>query len=499
MVKGGSMLNTCPVSNLGELKLRIPCDRPSQEAEITCHQTYRCLSQVLGLPPGRPATTAVPLPNITLFANGQNTPFASCLVIWQACQGMTQRPYQVWQTAGEFRVWEYQGSSGRLRYRLPQALGDGGWDMRVIVMHLLLAACVTQRDRPWEEDVVINDQLIAEFLGWHQRKDLNRLQKLLLLEAWMRQASALEVEVFWQQRGPIPAVHLPFAPLWLVRPTYHVATAKDGSTYLSGLSFQVRAGPWATYFLQRHQARPKTAYYQYGWLPRSLPAKIMQLWKRYPGSVVLLLHLLFQSRVRQEPLTKVATLLKLIYGDQAVQQAWHQAELRRKLITTWELDLYPLFDYGFRPLFREDCYPRAIQPDWFTAQELPDDPEEAFHYWVNRPPEAKMNSKQKWLQLFNAAICLEEFPADWPMNFRPKWKKTPAKPRSRPAVGHPITGALVRQARLQQHLSQRQLAALLHKSQSWLRDIEAGRYSLKPKDVALLQTVLPNLAGTPAG
>ncbi|MCS6782829.1 MAG: helix-turn-helix transcriptional regulator [Gloeomargarita sp. SKYBB_i_bin120] len=446
------------------------------------------MSQLLTLPHGRPATTAVPAPNVALYQNGRNTPFASCLVIWQACHLMTQRPYHAWREDNGFLVWEYQGPSGRLRYRLPRADWEQR-DMRVVTMHLLLAACATQKSRPWEEALVLNDRLVAEFLGWPQRKDLNRLRKLLLIEAWMRQAAALEVEVSWQRRGQIPAVHLPFAPLWRITPTYHIATAKDGSTYLSGLSFQVFAGPWATYFLNREQARQKTAYYQYGWLPRSLAPQVMHLWKRHPGAVVLLLYFLFQLRLRREPQTKVATLLKLVYGDTLLQSAWHQANLRRQLMAGFEADLAPLFDYGFRPLLAEPFYPRALWPWWASAQEVPDDPEEALEYWMTQAPAPKTNSKQKWVQLVNAAVQVTAFPADWPAKAPPKERST--QPNLPTPAG--LTGTFVKQARLQKRLSQRQLCALLNKSQSWLRDIESGRYRLKPQDMALLQTVLNQL------
>jgi transcriptional regulator with XRE-family HTH domain len=42
-------------------------------------------------------------------------------------------------------------------------------------------------------------------------------------------------------------------------------------------------------------------------------------------------------------------------------------------------------------------------------------------------------------------------------------------------------------------MSQRQLSLLLHKSQSWIRDIERGRYPIKAQDVQLLASVLPDL------
>ncbi|MCS7030662.1 MAG: helix-turn-helix transcriptional regulator [Gloeomargarita sp. SKYG116] len=456
-----------------------------------CQQVTNCLSDVFIVPPGKPVTTDYPQANVTLFENGKQQAFASCLVIWQACHLMTQRPYHRWQPVNGFITYEYHSQAGRLIYRLPHRYWEqDDVDIRVILIHLLFAACATQKVQPWADPVVIHDRIIAEFLGLHQRKDINRLKKLLLIESLVRQACTLEVEIFWQKRGQIPPVHLSFAPLWSAKPLYHIAKAKDGSPYLSGLSFQVVAGPWSTYFLNRQQARQTSAYYQYGWLPISFAPQIMHLWQRHPGCVVMLLYLLFRRRVSQECSTKVGTLLKLIYGEDYLQRAWHQSEVRRRVMATFESDLEQLFQYGFRPLFADDTYPPSIQPWWFTTRDIPDDPDAALDYWAEKARATPLtnNSRKKWSQLLNAWVSLTEFPEDW------RTENAQGIARSKPRVSaqatSAITGAMIKQARLQRGMSQRQLSALLHKSQSWIRDIESGRYKIKPKDIALLASVL---------
>jgi len=460
--------------------------------DSACQQVSDCLSHWLTVPQGKPATTDYPQANVTLYQNGKNQPFASCLVIWQACHLMTQRPYQQWQPAGEFMTYEYESRAGRLIYRLPRQ-GAKNRDMRVVLIHLFLAACATQKARPWEEEIVIHDRIIAEFLGLNQRKDMNRVKKLLLIESLVRQACELEVEIHWQAKGRIKAFHLPAEPLWFARPTYHLTTTEDGSHYLSGLSFRVLAGRWSTYFLNPQQARSKTAYYQYGCLPMSLPPKIMYLWQRHEGAVVMLLHFLFRLRVGQDRSAKIATLLKLIYGEEYLQIAWYKSDVRRKLITSFEADLEQLFYYGIKPLFENSTYPEFIQPWWVSAQNLPDDPEEALNYWteVAQAEKAMINSKQKWSQLLNAAITIREFPEDWQAE-TPK-KEIKSKTSRKATAVHSLTGAMIKQARLRQGISQRQLSTLLHKSQSWIRDIELGRYKIKPKDVQLLASVLVDL------
>jgi Predicted transcription factor, homolog of eukaryotic MBF1 len=61
-------------------------------------------------------------------------------------------------------------------------------------------------------------------------------------------------------------------------------------------------------------------------------------------------------------------------------------------------------------------------------------------------------------------------------------------------IASQITGDTIKQARLQQGISQRELSTLLHKSQSWIRDIESGRYQVKPKDMQILASILKNLS-----
>jgi len=495
----------CPVSALSE-SVGEPCGEKEHHndrlsiAEIValspsklCNKVFLCLTNLLTTCQGKPPQTDYPQANVTLYQNGSSQPFASCLVIWQACNIMTRRAEHEWQADEDGAVYEYQGRSGKLTYRLPRAVSEiGDIDIRAVLMHLLLAACATQKSRPWEEEVILNDRVISDFLGLKQRKDMNRFQKLLLIQSFMEQACELSVALQWQQRGSIPATQLPLEPLWSVNTTYHIATNEDGSHYLSGLSFRILAGRWSAYFLNQEKAKIRTAYYQYGWLPMSLPPKIMHLWKRHEGGVAILIYLLFRMRVDGNRSAKVATLLRLIYGEAHLQLAWYNAEVRRKLIGTFEADLEQLFYYGLKPVFDSVTYPEDAQPVWLNAQNIPDDPEEALAYWTNDASESKagIRSKEKWIKILNASITAFELPEDWQVDL-PK-----PKSRQRPRVSSPptITGDTVKKARVGQGISQRQLSALLAKSQSWIRDIESGRYRIKPGDVALLASVLDGLS-----
>ncbi|MCS6960403.1 MAG: helix-turn-helix transcriptional regulator [Pseudanabaenaceae cyanobacterium SKYGB_i_bin29] len=461
-----------------------------------CHRVYKCLSNLVTNPSFKTANIDYPPANVTLFQNGKNQPFASCLVIWQACNLMTHRPFHNWQQEGDYIYCHYAGRSGKLIYRLPKGTNPlEDIDIRSVLIHLLLAACATQKKRPWAEEIVINDRVITEFLGLHQRRDMNRLKKLLLIQSLIEQVRELEVEIYWEQRGKIKAIHIPNEPIWSIDTTYHISATDEGLRYLVGLSFKVLAGKWAAYFLNQEEARNRTAYYQYSWLPISLPPKIMNLWQRHEGAVVMLLYLLFKWRVGSDRSAKVATLLKQVYGEDYLQTAWYKADVRRKIISTFEADMEQLFYYGLKPVFDNDSYPEEIQPDWLTVQQIPDDPEEALQYWIEDANENKIstNSKKKWMGLLNATISDFELPDDW----RTEVPKAKAKPKPRTtslsSPSEAVTGDMIKQARMQQGISQRQLSALLNKSQSWIRDIESGRYKIKQKDVALLSSILGNI------
>ena len=474
-----------------------PAELISLSPSKMCGQVYNCLNNLLKTCPGKPHQIEYPQANVILFSNGKNQPFSSCLVIWQACNLMTRRTFHEWRELGNNVFFDYHGRSGNLVFHLARTRAEvADIDIRSMLIHLLFAACATQKSRPWEEKIIINDRVVCEFLGLHQRKDISRFKKLLLIQSLIEQACELSVEVRWQQRGKIKSIHIPQEPLWRVNTTYHIAKTEDGSPYLTGLSFEILAGQWSAYFLNQEKASTKTAYNQYGWLPISFAPQVMHLWQRHEGAVVILIYLLFRLRVGNDRSAKVASLLKLIYGEVYLQSAWYNAEIRRKVISTFEADLEQLFYCGLKPIFDDSTYPEAVRPRWIGDQNIPDDPEEAFDYWTEESRESKIgiNSKQKWIALLNASFKSFELPEDWRVQTPKSKLKRKNKTIPKPLIATQITGDTIKQARLQQGISQRELSTLLHKSQSWIRDIESGRYQVKPKDMQILASILKNLS-----
>jgi hypothetical protein len=57
-----------------------------------------------------------------------------------------------------------------------------------------------------------------------------------------------------------------------------------GCKHLVGLTFKVRAGLWAKYFLNQQGYKKYTAFYQYGILPKSLLSTVMSIWQQHEGT-----------------------------------------------------------------------------------------------------------------------------------------------------------------------------------------------------------------------
>jgi ribosome-binding protein aMBF1 (putative translation factor) len=127
--------------------------------------------------------------------------------------------------------------------------------------------------------------------------------------------------------------------------------------------------------------------------------------------------------------------------------------------------------------------------------EIPDDADAALAFWTddaNRDRSLTDRApRDKWQRLLNARLLGFELPEDWQQSLR---KPRPQRRRSSKATAQPATHALssdaIKAARQQLNLSQRALAQRLGKSQSWIRDVENGRFNISASDRTLLQDVL---------
>lgn len=468
-----------------------------------------------------------------LFPNGKNHAYASSIVVWEACNLLAQR---------KSLIWEEEADTGALSYRRtfnqhclitlkltdtvdedpPMALRGAkalstlrAMDIRAAAMHLIYAAHATTLDRPWEQEFVISDRQIEEYLGLDKRKDLSKPAKLTIIKEIAQQPCFIKVAISCPPQGRVRSFVAEESRLWhLLEIQHHFQEDDQGCKHLTGLTFRIRPGIWTQYFLNRDGCREHTAFYQYGMLPRSVLTAVMSIWQQHEGAARIMMWLLFKVRIGRDQRITVPTLMRIAYGEEKITQASHNREDRKRLLRTFESDLEAMSHYGLKPLFDPETYPTEIQPLWAKLEDLPDDAEAALEFWTNDGSSENrltdIGPRGKWNMLMNARILGFELPHDWeqPMaDRRKKQQRLPRggaskqthqhntrKPDSRKIIPRQevptLTGEQIVTARKTRGLSQRELATQTGKSQSWIRDIENGRFRAKLEDQALLCKVL---------
>ncbi|NER79042.1 MAG: transcriptional regulator, partial [Leptolyngbya sp. SIO1D8] len=265
---------------------------------------------------GRCKSTLLPAAILDIFLNGKTNSFASSMVMWESCNVLAQRQALPWQadaTGHLCYVRTVHRGRGEMRFRLavnpeaplprPMKVDEGKaalgfFDIRATCLHLIFAAYATTVDCPWEDEFVINDQHIEQYLGLDKRKDLTKLDKLRLIKDLVYQACHLLVSLDWPRQGKVQPFSLVEHSVWeLLHIQYYFEKDDQGYRHLIGLSFTVRTGIWAKYFLNKQDYRRQTAFYQYGILPQSLLFEVMSNWQQHEGAIRLLLWLLFKLRL----------------------------------------------------------------------------------------------------------------------------------------------------------------------------------------------------------
>ncbi|WP_017298862.1 helix-turn-helix domain-containing protein [Nodosilinea nodulosa] len=462
---------------------------------------------------GRCKSSLLPAAIPDIFLNGKTNPFASSMVVWEACNILAQRQTLPWQTdASGHRFYQrpVHRGRGKMRFHLaaspeaaaaqpipptPGEFDPKHLDLRAACVHLIFAAYITTVDCPWETPFVLNDQHIEQYLGLDKRKDLTKLEKLTLIKDLVHQCCQILVTIDWPRQGKVPAFRLDSHPIWHLEDTqYYFAKDSEGARHLIGLSFTVRAGLWARQFLNQRDYRRHTAFYQYGTLPQSLLLEVMGNWQQHEGAVRLLLWFLFKLRLGSDQRITVKTLLRIAYGEQRVHEATTVRGAHKRLLKSFESDLETIYYYGLKPEFDPETYPSDIQPLWARVADIPNDAEAALEFWAEDANQALSLTdkapRDKWQRLLNARLLGFELSEEWQRTAKGKiTKQRQRRPQGRPSPGQ-LSGQDIRTARQQQNVSQRALAERLGKSQSWIRDIEKGRFSVSAEDQVLLRQAL---------
>lgn len=217
----------------------------------------------------------------------------------------------------------------------------------------------------------------------------------------------------------------------------------------------------------------------------------------------MMLWLLFKLKMGSKQSITLPTLMRVAYGEEKMTQANFNREQRKRLIRTFESDLEVLNHYGIKPIFDPVTYPTNIQPLWVKLEDLPDDAEEALSFWINDGSQENrltdISPCGKWQLLMKAKILYFELPSEWEQQLIKLEKKKQQKLTQKSSTKRQIilSPEQILKARQNQGLSQRELAQLIGKSQSWVRDLEQGRFAAKTEDQKLLRKVLGLLIESP--
>lgn len=370
-------------------------------------------------------------------------------------------------------------------------------DIKAACMHLIYAAHATALDKPWEQEFTIDNRQIEKYLGLDKRKDLSKPTKLTLIKEIAQQPCRILTSIHWPQQGKIQGFSLPESRLWhLTKTQHHFQVDASGCKHLVGITFKIRAGIWAQYFLNKQGCKDRTAFYQYGTLPKSLLNAVMSIWQQHEGAARMMLWLLFKTKMGKEQRLTVPTLMRVAYGEEKVIQASERREERKRLLRTFESDLEVLSHYGLKPIFDPVTYQPEIQPLWAKLADIPEDAEEALDFWINdgcnNTRLTDSGPRGKWNLLMNARILWFELPAAWeqPVVESEKKKQLSSKRKVKSKLSPVLSAAEILSARKNQHISQRDLAQMTGKSQSWIRDLEKGRFQAKLEDQVLLRKAL---------
>ncbi|WP_416669633.1 helix-turn-helix domain-containing protein [Egbenema bharatensis] len=450
-----------------------------------------------------------------LFPNGKTNSFASAIVVWELCNILAQRRSLPWQVdpIGQL-YYQRQVNQGQslMTFHVIDTLDSqpaplqavnalatlDTFDIRAACLHLIYAAHAAALDQPWQEAFVMSDRQIESYLGLDKRKDLSKPAKLALIKELVQQPCKIAVSLDWSQPGKIKDFSLQPAPLWhLQEIQHHFQEDEQGCKHLTGLTFRIQAGTWTNHFLNRSGYKNRAAFYQYGTLPQSLLTTVMSIWQQHEGAARIMLWLLFKSKMGQEQRITILTLMRIAYGETKLSRVAAHSDERKRLLRTFESDLEVLNHYGMKPVFDPVTYPTEIQPLWAKLADLPDDAEAALEFWIN---DGTQNSRLtdaaprgKWNRLMNARLLYFELPDDWqkPPAKKTKQKRYPKKHRQASFQIQPaLSSQQIIEARRKLQLSQRTLAQQIGKSQSWVRDVERGRFQPTLKDQVRLCQIL---------
>jgi DNA-binding transcriptional regulator YiaG len=473
----------------------------------------------------RPATS----PN--LFPDGMTNRVASNRLIWESCNILTQ---------GEDLGW-LQDEKGLPHYKSLVAKGKGcvsfwltedlhtehpalleseaalalieQFDIRAACMHLIYAAHATQLERPWEQSFVLSDRQLEGYLGLDRNKKLNKQQKLEQMLEWAKQPCRLLVYISYPSRGKVPMFSVSRTWLWeIAEPILHFQNCftddqnnSIGSKKLIGFTLKVRCGHWAEYFLNEERRRDQLGYYECGILPKQVIRDLMGMWHHQEGAARLMTWLLFKTRVNCTSPITVETLMKVAFGEAALQEARTDPNERKRMVRKWLSVLRSLLSKGWQIQPDPKTYPPQYwveSPEAQSLEQIPDDPEDAISFWTedaNAPRGKQLTDTKRRVpgsfeHLLTGRLWIDppgnimQNPASVPKVDRISTSKLTkvAGTSTLSTSGIIQSGAQLKQFRIARGWSQADLADYLDRSLSWVKMVESGKRQIQSIDQSKL-------------
>jgi DNA-binding transcriptional regulator YiaG len=436
--------------------------------------------------------TAKPPTSPDLFTDKTTTHMASAFPIWEASNILTQRKDLPWGKDSNGKLCyakDVENGKGSvyfwvtedLEHEYPATLAGAAalavidaFDIRAACMHLIYAAHATQLSRPWEQEFVINDRQIEDYLGLKKRTDKNRQQKLSLIKEIAQQPCQITTFISWPAQGKARGFTISETRLWhMLEIQHHYDSDLLGNKELTGLTFRVKAGYWARYFLNEEGRADLSTYCQTGILSKVLLEDVMRVWQQREGAARLMIWLLFKTKVDIKHPLSVRTLMEIAYGSQKIEAAKLDNRLRSKLANTWDEDLLILHERGWHLHFHIETYSPEIQPLAFGRSNH-SRPRSFFeqllsaYMWISPP------------DILSQKVIAQE------KNNESGVQQTALLAMAQQA----INGTEVRALRNKKGLTQRQLASLTGLSQSLIQLIEKNQRTITRENQEILERTL---------
>jgi DNA-binding XRE family transcriptional regulator len=432
-------------------------------------------------------------PSSDLFASTTTISMASALPIWGASNILTQKKDLPWSADPNGKLcYSKEVDNGKgavlfwvtedLEREAPTTLAGAAalavidaFDIRAACMHLIYAAHAAQLEQPWEQEFVIDDKQIEDYLGLKKRTDKNKQQKLALIKEIAQQPCHITTFISWPAQGRVKGFTVSETRLWnMLEIQHHYESNLFGNQDLIGLTFRVKAGYWAKYFLNEQGRAELSSYCQIGSLSKTLVEDVMGVWQKREGATRLMIWLLFKTKVDVKHPLLVKTLMEIAYGSQKVEAARSNNRLRNKLANTWDEDLLILHEKGWQLQFHAETYHLEIRPPAFGRGDRP----RPYSFFE------QLLSAQIWIgtpETFNQTmLTLDEGSHSTSDQSIPNKIKNDC-----------ITNGLdVKALRTKNRWTQRQLASLTGISQTLIHLIEKNQRSITPENQEILERVL---------